>query len=127
MLLDATVLIDVLRGRSAGERLRGLREAGDVPYACAVNVEEIVRGLRPAEEPGARRLFAGLHVAPLGEREGRQAGQWRRDFAARGITLSQADCLIGAAALSVRATLATGNPRDFPMRELIVAHWPAGA
>jgi hypothetical protein len=54
------------------------------------------------------------------------AGRWRRDFAAKGVTLSQADCLVAAAALSVGATLATGNPRDFPMRELAVEEWPAG-
>ena len=66
-------------------------------------------------------------MAPLGRAEGERAGAWRREFAARGVTLSQADCLIAAAAVSVNATLATGNPRDFPMAEVDVDHWPAGA
>jgi predicted nucleic acid-binding protein len=47
--------------------------------------------------------------------------------AARGRTLTQADCLIAAAALTLGGQLATGNPKDFPMRELTVDHWPAGA
>jgi hypothetical protein len=128
VLLDTTVLIDLLRGRiDAVSRLRLLRSAGDLPYVCAINVEETVRGLRPSDDDHARRLFAGLRTTPLGEPEGRQAGEWRRAFASRGQTLSQADCLVAAAALSIGGRLATGNPRDFPMSEVTVEHWPAGA
>jgi predicted nucleic acid-binding protein len=43
------------------------------------------------------------------------------------VTLSQADCLVAAAAAGVGARLATGNPRDFPMKGLLVDHWPVGA
>jgi predicted nucleic acid-binding protein len=127
LLLDTTVLIDVLRGRGAAARLLGLRSSGDVPFVCCINVEEIWRGLQAGEEDGAARLVGGLRIAPLGAGEGRRAGRWRREAAAMGITLSQADCLIAAAAVGVRARLATGNPKHFPMEELAVEHWPAGA
>jgi hypothetical protein len=126
VLLDTTVVIDALRGRAAAGRVRGLRSAGDQPYVCAITIEETVRGLRTVEEPDARQLFAGLRMVPLGEREGWQAGEWRRAFAQRGRTLSQPDCLIAAAAAAVGARLATGNPQDFPMEELTVEHWPVG-
>jgi predicted nucleic acid-binding protein len=127
VLLDTTVLIDLLRGRAgAVRRLRTLRESGDSPHACAVNVEEIFRGLRPSEDDAADRLFAGLKIVPLAAYEGRRAGEWRRLFASRGQTLSQADCLIAAAAQAVAGRLATGNPKHFPMPELAVEHWPAG-
>lgn len=126
MLLDTTVLIDVLRGRPAVSRLLALGDAGDVPCTTAVNVEEVVRGLRPSEERAAGRLFAGLVHLPLGLAEGRRAGRWRREFARRGRTLAQADCLIAAAAAATGATLATGNPRDFPMRGVRIEHWPVG-
>ena len=128
VLLDTTVLIDVLRGRpGARARLLQLRERGDVPYVCAVNVEEVARGLLPEESEAASTLFDGLHVAPLGASEGWRAGVWRRAFAQLGQTLSQADCLVAAAAVSVGASLGTGNPKDFPMTEIDVEHWPAGA
>jgi predicted nucleic acid-binding protein len=128
VLLDTTVLIDLLRGRPpATARLRALREVGDTVHVCAINIEETVRGLRPEDHEPARRLFAGLRVALLGEQEGWRAGEWRREFAARGKTLAQADCLIAAAAQGAGARLATGNPKDFPFRELAVEHWPAGA
>ncbi len=90
-------------------------------------MEEISRGLRPGEEASARRLFRGLRVAPLGVAEGARAGTWRRDFARRGVTLHQADCLIAAAAVGVAAALATANVDDFPMPEVTVEHWPVGS
>ena len=127
LLLDTTVLVDVLRNRRAAERLSALLDLGPVPWVCAVNVEEIHRGLRPEEHARAGRLFDGLRLAELGRPEGERAGTWRRDYARRGLTLSQGDCLIAAAAVSVGSRLATGNPRDFPMPELEVEHWPPGA
>ena len=127
VLLDTTVLIDVLRGRAGTRnRLDALHRAGDIPCTCAINVEEVVRGLRPSEIDAARRLVDGLRTLPLGRAEGERAGSWRGEFAARGTTLSQAACLIAAAATSAGARLATGNPRDFPMRGLVVDHWPVG-
>jgi predicted nucleic acid-binding protein len=127
VLLDTTVLIDLLRGRpEAQRRLRALRDARDDAYVSAINVEEIVRGIFPREHEPARRLFAGLRTVPLGLSEGWQAGEWRREFAARGRTLAQTDCLVAAAAHSVGGRLATGNPKDFPMADVAVEHWPAG-
>ena len=126
VLLDSTVLIDALRGRPAGERLRALRHQGDEPWTCAISIEEIWRGLLPGEEAIAQRLVRGLRCAPLGPSEGSRAGQWRRQFAGRGITLHQADCLIAAATAGIDARLATGNPADFPMDDITVEHWPVG-
>lgn len=128
LLLDTSVLIDALRGRGAGARLRELRAGGAaVPWICAINVEELYRGVREREEEALRRFLGGLRIAPLGREEAERAGRWRRDFARRGVTLSQADCLIAAAAAGVGARLATGNPKHFPMDGLVVEHWPAGA
>ncbi|HEY0237374.1 MAG TPA: type II toxin-antitoxin system VapC family toxin [Friedmanniella sp.] len=126
-VLDPTVLIDFLRGRPAVSRLAGLRSTGDVPATTAINVEEVVRGLRPAEVGAAETLFRGLLVLPVDAEVAWTAGAWRRDFAAHGVTLFQADCLVATTAFVHRATLVTGNPRDFPMRELMVEHWPVGA
>jgi predicted nucleic acid-binding protein len=127
LLLDTTVLIDVLRGRPAAERLRALRGTEQAPWICAINVDEVMRGAHVQEDPVLTRFLTGLQLAPLGRVEGERAGRWRRDFARRGVTLHQADCLIAAAALSVDARLATGNPKHFPMPEVEIEHWPVGA
>jgi predicted nucleic acid-binding protein len=127
ILLDTTVLIDVLRGRRRTvARLTALRQHGDVPYTTPISVEEIHRGLRDTERVAATRLFDGLRIASIGRPEGVRAGDWRRDHASAGMTLAQADCLIAAAALALGVPLATGNPKDFPMQELEVQHWPVG-
>jgi predicted nucleic acid-binding protein len=124
LLLDSTVLIDALRGRSAASRVAALRRTGTEPWVCAISVEEIWRGVLSTEEAAVRRLFSGLRLAPLGVAEGERAGSWRREFAARGVTLHQADCLIAAAAVGVAASLATANVDDFPMPDLTVEDWP---
>jgi predicted nucleic acid-binding protein len=126
ILLDSTILIDALRGRPVADRLLRFEGTHERVYVCAVNAEEVERGVRPTERAAAHRLLGGLRVAPLGVPEGVLAGVWRREFAARGITLGQGDCLIAAAAYAVGARLATGNPEDFPMDEVTVEHWPVG-
>jgi predicted nucleic acid-binding protein len=45
---------------------------------CAVNVEEIARGVRGGEEAAVSRLLNALRIAPLGLAEGELAGRWRR-------------------------------------------------
>lgn len=127
VLLDTTVLIDYLRAKPAVERVNALLARGDELCTSPVNIEEITRGLREPEVAAVAGLFDGLRVVRLGRAEGERAGEWRRQFAARGITLSQADCLIAAAAHSVGAVLATGNPRHFPMEAVEVEHWQVGA
>ena len=126
VVLDSTVLIDYLRGRPAVTRVEAVLAAGDDPATTAINVEEIVRGLRPSEHSGAGALFAGLIVLPITAAVATIAGTWRREFAERGVTLAQADCLIAAAAFDGGGRLATGNPKDFPMPDLTVDHWPVG-
>ncbi|MGH8903570.1 MAG: PIN domain-containing protein [Egibacteraceae bacterium] len=126
VLLDSTVLIDYLRGRPVVARVGRLRRNDDVACTTGINVEEVARGLRPGELDAAGRLFDGLEIIAIGRRDGWRAGSWRREFAANGVTLWQADCLIAAVAQRVGARLATGNPKDFPMPEVQVEHWPVG-
>lgn len=125
-VLDSTVLIDFLRGRPVVSRVAGLRQLGDVPATTAINVEEIVRGLRAEETDAARLLFRGLVVLPIDAAAAWRAGEWRREHAARGVTLWQADCLIAAATATQGGVLVTGNPKDFPMSDIGVEHWPVG-
>lgn len=126
IVLDSTVLIDALRGLPAVQRLQGLYEQGDMLLTTAINLEEITRGLRPKEQHAVDALVDGLGVLPIRSADGARAGRWRREFAARGVALHQADCLIAAAAAGLGARLATGNVKDFPMRELTVEEWLVG-
>jgi len=124
VVLDSTVLIDFLRGRPVVSRVRRLHDQGDVPATTAINIEEIVRGMRPHESHAIDVLTHGLVILPIDLDTARLAGQWRREHAQRGITLWQADCLIAAATQVRGGRLCTGNPKDFPMID--VEHWPVG-
>ena len=125
-LLDSTVLIDYLRGRRAADRVDALLDAGETLATTGINVEEIARGLRGNEQEPAEALFSGLFVIPVGAKEGWLAGAWRRKAAAAGVTMTQADCLIAAAAVTAGARLATGNPKDFESMPAPLEHWPVG-
>lgn len=125
-VLDTTVLIDYLRGRPAVQRVEALVERGLTPATTTINVEEIARGIRPGERPAVELLLRGLIVLPITVEAAWLAGDWRREHAARGITLAQADCLIAASTALASGRLATGNPKDFPMPDLEVQHWPVG-
>jgi predicted nucleic acid-binding protein len=126
LVLDSTVLIDALRGRPAADRIEDLLVGRELLLTTAVNVEEIVRGLRPADRNALDLLLTGLRILPIRREEAERAGRWRQDFAARGITLHQADCLIAAGVHTAGGRLATANVKDFPMPELAVEEWPVG-
>jgi hypothetical protein len=126
IVLDTTVLIDVLRGYPAAQRIMRLRRSRFQLWVTPISIEELWRGLRPGEEARATKLTDVLRLAPIDRRSAERAGEWRRAHADRGVTLHQADCLIAAATRSVGARLATGNPTDFPMRGVFVEHWPVG-
>jgi predicted nucleic acid-binding protein len=119
LLLDTTVLIDVLRGRLNRSRLLAeLVERGDHLATSAINVGEVFGGLRPMEKAGADAFLLTLEVYPLTAALAREAGVLQYAWARRGKTLSLADMIVAATALEYGLTLMTDNRKDFPMAEL---------
>ncbi|MGH3868892.1 MAG: hypothetical protein ACRDQ4_22785 [Pseudonocardiaceae bacterium] len=115
------------RSEALATALGSISDSGhdwDADPAGWVRVEEIIRELRPSEQPAADALFTAVRVLPIREPDARRAGAWRREHAARGITLHQTACLIGAVAAGIGAHLATGNTKHFPMPEVTVEEWP---
>lgn len=126
MLLDTTVLVDVLR-RDATILDRLSRFPG--PYiASVISADELVYGMGQgrADRDRTERLIDGLDLLPVGLAEARLAGEWRRHHRAQGVTLKRPDTLIAATAYLAGLSLATANVKDFPMPGLTVEHWPSG-
>jgi predicted nucleic acid-binding protein len=125
LLLDTTVLIDVLRDRN-GRRglLAELARAGHSLSTSAINVAEVCAGMRPGEEAPTEAFLAGLDEYELGGQEARAAGKLKMAWAKKGRTLTLADAMVAAIAIERGCALLTDNRRDFPMQELHVYPLP---
>lgn len=118
-LLDTSVIIDVLnnkRGRPA--LLLELVTAGHTLACCPINITEIYAGLRPREEAATEGLLSSLRHFPIPPQAARLAGELKREYSRKGVTLNLGDVIIAAVAIYHGLTLLTGNLKDFPMKNL---------
>ena len=119
ILLDTTVLIDILRNR--GNRryfLADLVEQGHTITTSAINVGEIYAGMRPHEATETDRLLRSIESYPTTVAIARQAGMLKFAYSQRGKTLTLADMIVAATALTHGASLMTDNRKDFPLPDL---------
>jgi predicted nucleic acid-binding protein len=119
LLLDTTVMIDVVRFRNQrNEFLAELARSGHRLYTSTLNIAELYAGVRRAETARIEALLSGLEYYELTAPIARLAGQMRNAWAQKGRTLSLADTIVAATAIDRGCALLTDNPKDFPMREL---------
>lgn len=119
LLVDTSVLIDVLRRRRGRrELLVELVRGGHVLATTALNVAEVYAGMRPDEEEQTEAFLNALDCYELTRTAGRMAGNLKNKWAQKGRTLTLADTIIAAIALERHCTLLTDNRKDFPMPEL---------
>jgi predicted nucleic acid-binding protein len=119
LLLDTSVLIDVLRLRHGRrELLAELARGTNTLATTALNVAELYAGMRPEEEERTEEFLAALDCYELTPGAGRLAGSLKNKYARKGRTLTLADTIIAAIAMERRCTLMTDNRKDFPMPEL---------
>ena len=119
ILLDTSVLIDVLRRRNGRrEALAVLVRAHESLATTSLNIAELYAGMRPGEEASTEALLDGLECFDLTGNAARLAGKLKNQWSKRGQTLSLADALIAAIAIEERCALLTDNRKDFPMPEL---------
>jgi predicted nucleic acid-binding protein len=118
-LLDANVLIDWLDGRANARVLLERLGRQEQPVAVnAITIAETYSGLRAEDVPSVDRLMSFFDYWPIGLDVSKLAGSLRYEWARRGLPLAISDTILAAHAISRRATLVTGNVRDFPMPEL---------
>jgi len=119
LLLDTSVLIDVLRARNRRRgQLAELVQAGHTLATTVLNVAELYAGMRPGEEGRTEAFLGGLHCFDLTGASARLAGKLKFEWAQKGRTLALADTIVAAIAMENRCQLFTDNRRDFPMSEL---------
>src|ERR1700690_2608145 len=125
ILLDTSVIFDHLNGRfGRTEFLDQLIDQGHVLACCPVNITEVYAGLRAGEETKTKAFIDSLECLPINPAIAEQAGLLRRDWRAKGQTLSYTDVTIAAVALANQVPLLTDNTKHFPMPELQLVPLP---
>ncbi len=119
LLLDTTVLIDVLRNsKGRRELLADLVRAGHTLCTSVMNVAEVYGGLRAGEETHSEAFLEGLEEFEIGSQAARAAGKLKTTWEKKGRTISLADAIVAAIAIEQSCALLTDNRKDFPMPEL---------
>lgn len=115
VLVDTSVLIDVLRGEiAAAEILREARTAGPL-HASEVTRLEVLAGMRPREESATHALLAVLTWHPLDKRVADAAGELGQRWLPGNRGIDSADLAIAATTVLLGARLLTRNVKHFPM------------
>ncbi len=120
-LLDTNILIHVFRGHAkAISSLKGILGEGHTVATCGVVIGEVYAGMRDRDAEVTRRLIGSLNYLEISPAVAMRAGLMKRDFSAKGITLSLADCLIASVCMENGVILVTENLKDFPAAGLQV-------
>jgi len=119
ILLDTSVLIDVLRNRNKRrEFVTELALADHTLATTVLNIAELYAGMRSNEASATEAFLSGLLCLGLSDRSARLGGALKSSWSRRGKTLTLMDTLIAAVAIEEQYALLTDNQKDFPMREL---------
>ena len=118
-LLDTNILILALRSDpKALAFLDALDREKERACISVATRTEILAGMRPHEEDRTMELLDSLDNLLVDEAIADRAGRLTYQHARRGIQLSFPDAIITATALHHDLTLATTNPKHFPMPDL---------
>jgi len=127
-LLDTTVIIDCLRGRKETvDFLAEIASEGSVVGCCAINITEIYAGMRENERQVTKRFLDSLEYYEVTRNLAGLAGEYKREYAGKGITFSLSDVIIAAVTISNNLILITDNLRHYPMPELNIKQIEAGS
>jgi predicted nucleic acid-binding protein len=119
LLLDTSVLIDVLRARKQRkEMLAEFLRAGHTLSTTSLNIAEIYAGMRPHEESATEAFLNELECHELTGSAGRLAGKFIGTWKRKGRTLRLPDTVVAAISVEKRCVLVTDNRKDFPMSEV---------
>ena len=116
VVVDTSVLIDHLRGRSeALARLDGAIAEGQHLVVSVLTKVEVLAGMRSHERSSVRDLLAVLRWIEVDEPIADEAGRMARKYRASHPGVDGTDLVIAATTETVGGTLWTRNVKHFPM------------
>ena len=116
LLLDTDILINLLRGNVAARDFLAENLEEHELLCSVISVAEIWTGMRPHEEQATRRLVDSLKIIDVSRAVAEKAGSLKGTTKSHSLELD--DCLIAATAYCTGATLATGNGKHYPMKDI---------
>ncbi len=117
IVVDTSVMIDVLRGEPAARAALSTARADGPLHASEITRLEVLAGMRPEEEPATRTLLGAFVWHPLDERLAEIAGQLGRRWLPGNRGVDSADLVIAATAIGLGTRPLTRNVKHFPMFE----------
>jgi predicted nucleic acid-binding protein len=125
LLLDSTILIDVLRSRNQRRAwLEQLVSSGKVLATSVICIAEVYGGLRPGEEAATKMQLANLEWFPVSPSIAEQAGLMKAHSGRQGRTHSIPDMIVALTAIEYGCALATDNQRHFQIPGLALFPLP---
>jgi predicted nucleic acid-binding protein len=125
ILLDTTVVIDVLRNRNQRRQfVADLINSRQTLVTSTVTIAEIYAGIRSGEEQATRKLLSDLDWFPVSAVIAERAGELKASFRRQGQTRSITDMIVAATALEHGFIVATDNRKDFQIPGLMLYPLP---
>ncbi len=120
-LLDTTTIIDFLRDKSGiPELLEKLSSEGGLLCCSPINIVEVYAGMKDNEKAATDEFLISLECHEIDRVTANLAGELKRKYLKKGITLSTPDILIAATAIKRHLILVTNNARHFPIDGLMI-------
>ncbi|MFN0153298.1 MAG: type II toxin-antitoxin system VapC family toxin [Gaiella sp.] len=120
-LLDTSIAVDVLRGRTEAVELVTRLVVSDDIVASELTRFELLAGARPKELDDLEAFCSALRWLPVDSDVARTAGALARRYRKAFSGIDDIDYLIAASALVVDADLLTTNVRHYPMLKGLAA------
>jgi len=121
IVLDSTVLIDLLRGNPAAHRaLEEVSSRQERKMCSVVSKVELLAGMRTHEESDIRVFFRTLESIPVDDDIAELAGTMASQFLRAYPGVDTEDYIIAATTMHYNASLWTLNVKHFPMFENLV-------
>lgn len=120
-LLDTTTIIDYLRDKNnIPEVLEKFCKEGGLLCCTPVNIVEVYAGMKDKEKTATDEFLNTLECYEVSREIANLAGELKRKYSKKGITLSTPDMLIAATAIKKHLILVTNNVKHFPIEDLMI-------
>ena len=120
VIIDTDVAIDFLRGNNYAKELLSRLFRSDSAHLSILSVYELNAGMRDEERIKTQDFINACNVELVTMEIAIKAGELRRSYKTKGITLTSIDCLIAATAITREFKIATRNKNHYPDKSLLL-------